>query len=321
MYNYIMLDELFKPYGCTITRFGSGTASIISYRIKCILIGLDQSFSWDASGKLENFLIPHMEKFMTVVTNGTQLNPNVIYDKEKLLELIDSSYIRLTPDLKLSNVLEYLSRHSVYDGQIVDVPVPKLIQAVQLYYTNVREWKFYLDSAVLQGYVQKVKQPIDEARPYAPLKYSYNLTVDGLARLIKANEGKSSNNCFVAMAFVNDMFTIFDSSIQPALIKCGFKAYMVSKVHVDSDKTINDAILSGIKKSKFTIADFTYHRAGVYFEAGYALGRGQKVIYTCKDDHMANAHFDLRNNQHIVWTDAEDFRLKLIDKIEAFIND
>jgi nucleoside 2-deoxyribosyltransferase len=86
-------------------------------------------------------------------------------------------------------------------------------------------------------------------------------------------------------------------------------------------KTINDAIIAGIKKSRFTIADFTQHKAGVYFEAGYALGRGQKVIYTCRADEIANAHFDTRNYQHIVWENSEDLKQKLIDKITAFVLD
>ena len=107
----------------------------------------------------------------------------------------------------------------------------------------------------------------------------------------------------------------------PSIVECGYDPYIVDSVEVDSDKTINDAIIAGIKKSKFTIADFTDHRNGVYFEAGFALGRGQKVIYMCREDDMVNSHFDLRNYQHIVWKDAADLRIKLKNKIEAFIND
>lgn len=59
----------------------------------------------------------------------------------------------------------------------------------------------------------------------------------------------------------------------------------------------------------------------MYFEAGYALGRGQKVIYICKEDDIINAHFDTRNYQHILWTDKVDLRQKLIDRIDAFVKD
>ena len=65
--------------------------------------------------------------------------------------------------------------------------------------------------------------------------------------------------------------------------------------------------------------DFTKNKHGVYFEAGYALGRGQKVIYTCREDSIEDAHFDIRNYQHLVWKDGEDLKMKLMDKIEVFI--
>jgi hypothetical protein len=57
----------------------------------------------------------------------------------------------------------------------------------------------------------------------------------------------------------------------------------------------------------------------VYFEAGYALGRGLKVIYTCREDQIDEAHFDTRNYPHILWKDADELKKKLIDKIEVFI--
>ncbi len=89
---------------------------------------------------------------------------------------------------------------------------------------------------------------------------------------------------------------------------------------IPSDVTINDAILAAIKRSKFTIADFTGHKRGVYFEAGYALGRQQKVIYTCREDDINNAHFDTRNYAHILWKEPSDLREQLINKIEVYIN-
>ena len=76
----------------------------------------------------------------------------------------------------------------------------------------------------------------------------------------------------------------------------------------------------GILKYNGSDRLYTY-KAGVYFEAGYALGRGQKVIYTCKKDDISNAHFDTRNYQHIVWETADDLKQKLIDKINAFVLD
>jgi len=123
----------------------------------------------------------------------------------------------------------------------------------------------------------------------------------------------------VAMSFDSDLRAIYDQAIVPALVASGFESLRIDDNTVTSETTINDAMLAAIKKSRFTIADFTRHKKGVYFEAGYALGRGQKVIYTCHEDEINDAHFDTRNYPHIVWKDAEDLKKKLIDRIEVFI--
>jgi nucleoside 2-deoxyribosyltransferase len=60
-------------------------------------------------------------------------------------------------------------------------------------------------------------------------------------------------------------------------------------------------IITEIKNSRFIIADVTHQRAGVYFEAGYALGLGLPVIWSVRDDDLNNVHFDTRQYNHIVW--------------------
>jgi nucleoside 2-deoxyribosyltransferase len=145
------------------------------------------------------------------------------------------------------------------------------------------------------------------------------LTIKGHEIAQKTRESRESKIAFVAMSFDSEMIQIYNSWIEPAIKDSGFEPYIVLNQHPESDVTINDAILAGIKKAKFTIADFTHHKPGVYFEAGYALGRGQKVIYTCREDHIGTAHFDTRNYQHLVWKDGADLKKKLMDKIEVFI--
>jgi len=256
---------------------------------------------------------------MSIFSNGTKFNNAIVYNEQSLTDFIETNYVQLSPDAKLNGVLEYISQQTTYDGQSKEFPTPPLLKIVQMYFYNASEWAFYFQSAVSQEFVSKRQIGLREAGQ--TVKFVYALTVKGLSRLITVTEGKSSKFCFIAMAFEDDMFNVVEQAIKPALSACGFNHLIVSDEHIDSDKTINDAILAGIKKSRFTIADFTYHRGGVYFEAGFALGRGQKVIYTCRHDHMGKAHFDIRNYQHIVWTDATDFKKKLVDKIEAFIKD
>lgn len=63
----------------------------------------------------------------------------------------------------------------------------------------------------------------------------------------------------------------------------------------------------------------TNNLAGVYFEAGSALGLGQKVIYTCRKSDFEHAHFDTNHYQYIVWETKEELKQALVDKIEVFI--
>ena len=75
-----------------------------------------------------------------------------------------------------------------------------------------------------------------------------------------------------------------------------------------ADRFYNDFSLLNVWDSK-----------GVYFESGFALGQGKKVIYTCSNTEFANAHFDIRPLQHIIYETTEQLTKDLINKIEAFI--
>lgn len=67
------------------------------------------------------------------------------------------------------------------------------------------------------------------------------------------------------------------------------------------------------------IADFTKQRGGVYFEAGFAMGLGIPVIWSCRSDDINNLHFDTRQYNHIVWNDYSDLRTKLVNRIKATV--
>lgn len=55
---------------------------------------------------------------------------------------------------------------------------------------------------------------------------------------------------------------------------------------------IDDKILAEIRRSGLLVADFTGHRQGVYFEAGFALGLDVPVIWCCREDEIEKAHFE-----------------------------
>ena len=101
------------------------------------------------------------------------------------------------------------------------------------------------------------------------------------------------------MSFSPKMLSI-RNALKSSCIQTGFIPILIDEVHADADKTINDEIIASIKKSKFCISDFTEQKDGVYFEAGFALGRGLKVIYTCQKADFKDSHFDTNHFPHII---------------------
>jgi nucleoside 2-deoxyribosyltransferase len=59
--------------------------------------------------------------------------------------------------------------------------------------------------------------------------------------------------------------------------------------------------MAEIKNSRFLVADITEQKRGVYFEAGYGLGLGIQVLWSCRRDDFKNAHFDTNHYHHILW--------------------
>jgi len=117
------------------------------------------------------------------------------------------------------------------------------------------------------------------------------------------------------MWFNPDLVNIYEKGIVPALEANGYDPVRVDRIHFN-DK-IDDRIIAEIRKSGLLIADFTGHRGGVYFEAGFALGLGIDVIFTCRADDIEKAHFDTRQYNHITWTDTDDLYTQLNDRLAA----
>ena len=149
---------------------------------------------------------------------------------------------------------------------------------------------------------------------------SIGITHLGLNKAIELmEEGEKSKKCFIAMSF-DPSTKPAREAIRQALKHTGYEAIIIDEQIIDSERTINDEIIASLKRCKFCIADFSNHSNGVYFESGFALGQGKKVIYTCSDEEFKKAHFDIKPLQHIIYETPELLTKALINKIEAFIN-
>jgi len=268
----------------------------------------------EALDSMDNFSEDDLEKLATIFYNDTWPSKYSLKSKEDVTSFIDSNYPPNTPLDKQERVLDFFRSLSTYDGEGVTYALYGPDQLWRkAYVENEPEFMFYFDSLEQAGFLKVLEK--------YPASYSgISLTVSGLNKLVALDQKKRSKTCFVAMSFSEELKPVYEQGIAAAIRAAGFDPLKIDDdASIASEQTINDAILAAIKKSQFTIADFTKQRAGVYFEAGYALGRGQKVIYTCREDDIGNAHFDTRNYPHILWKDAEDLKQQLINKIEVYI--
>jgi nucleoside 2-deoxyribosyltransferase len=139
----------------------------------------------------------------------------------------------------------------------------------------------------------------------------------------------TSIRCFVAMAVGRpDTDRVYDKLILPTLRSAGIHPIFMGRLEHNDD--IDKRIIQEIEACDFAIADLTYARPSVYFEAGYAQ-RKVPVIYTAREDHLSpqaddklgnlRVHFDLLMRNIVPWSSATDrhFAKKLGRRITVVI--
>jgi hypothetical protein len=104
----------------------------------------------------------------------------------------------------------------------------------------------------------------------------------------------------------------------------GISSAVYNLIRVDGtehNENICDQIVAELRRSRFVVADFTDHRGGVSYEAGFAGRLGLPVVYTCKKNELQNLHFDVRQYNTIDWESAEELAQRLSARISATIGD
>lgn len=128
--------------------------------------------------------------------------------------------------------------------------------------------------------------------------------------------------CFIACAFGrSDVDEIYTKSILKVLEKLKIQPLRVDRIN--HNKNIDTKIIELINQCNFCIADLTYARPSVYYEAGYVHGLNKEVVFTVRADHLNPSnqdnkiHFDLITQNIISWTSSEElFEDKLRKRIE-----
>jgi nucleoside 2-deoxyribosyltransferase len=119
--------------------------------------------------------------------------------------------------------------------------------------------------------------------------------------------------CFVAMAFGHKDTDAIFKILRKTLGPLGINARRVDRI--EHNDNIDTRIISEIEAADLVIADLTYARPSVYFEAGYAQ-RAIPVIFTARSDHFRerdndpngnrHVHFDLKMRNIIAWSSPNE---------------
>lgn len=150
---------------------------------------------------------------------------------------------------------------------------------------------------------------------------SIKLTADGWDTIFKLNANDVSTNVFVAMAFTdrtgNSLSPNVRDTIKSCLEKNGWTPIIVDEV--EHNDGIMDKVLASINDARFIVAELTHQKSGVYYEAGYAKGRGLQVIHIVNKEDFSNCHFDVKHLNLIIWQDPQELSQKLENRIKASI--
>lgn len=243
---------------------------------------------------------------------------NTYIEIESLKEILKSKSLPKNPEERIELLFLKLISYQNEDGQWIALETDfydNLLWKI-LYFKSIKELNYYVEVLAESGLIDAKFNPTKDR---SGLLDNYRITFEGLNYYLKlTSEGENSNKCFVAMSFKPETKEI-RQAIKDAIDETGFEPILMDEKDIESDKTINDEIIANLKKCKFCIADFSFHSNGVYFESGFALGQGKKVIYTCRQDEFSNAHFDIKPLQHIIYETPDDLKQKLKNKIEAWI--
>ncbi len=209
-------------------------------------------------------------------------------------------------DMSLIN----LSKLSKFAGDDINVTADDYpLFYVQSKQSSLKEQTFILQQLIDDGYIS--------GRTVFPSKFT--ITAKGWNKIYDLEKVSTPRlkQAFIAMWFDASMDTASENGLKKAIKEAGYEPIKINdKEH---NGKIDDEIISEIRRSQFIVCDFTGHRGGVYFEAGFAMGLGLPVIWTCRQDNIDELHFDTRQYNHIVWTDEDDLHRKLLNRIRATI--
>jgi hypothetical protein len=201
---------------------------------------------------------------------------------------------------KIDNLVLYLGESLKEPGVGTDIEASFMRAKFGCVSGSAAEW--ILTQAVNLGLVQGNPQAYVDA-PFELLDAT--LSLQGWKHFYSLQRAHSNaKRGFMAMKFGDaELDVVFRDVFKVAAKRAGFSLSRLD----ESPRAglIDDRLRLEIRSSRFLIADLSHQNAGAYWEAGYAEGLGNPVIYTCRkdvfDDPDKKPHFDTNHHLTIVW--------------------
>jgi hypothetical protein len=118
---------------------------------------------------------------------------------------------------------------------------------------------------------------------------------------------------FVLMPFVAELEDLYIYGIRRAAERAGYVCLRADEIEHNSD--IMDQIIYNIQNATVVIAETTDKNPNVFYEIGFAHGKGQQVILLAKKG--SDIAFDLKSKNHIIYDNIHDLEEKLVKRLEA----
>lgn len=135
-------------------------------------------------------------------------------------------------------------------------------------------------------------------------KREFGDLVDRASKWSSQQKQTSSREVFVVMPFAKTFDDIYESAIKRPLEKLALTCHRGDAIPITAPKTITEEVFRRIQNAWLIVADLSPdgskpYNPNVYFEVGYAFGRGKRIILLTAS--AAKIPFDVRWYQHIVY--------------------
>jgi hypothetical protein len=251
-----------------------------------------------------------LRPYLSAATRQANDEGRVLLLRRKELQDIAAPHISVTVSRKVEKVLRLVASRCKRPGIVVPVDFDLDPPIVDCCDRHELSWylSFLQEKGLLRGYSDEGSESVDG---YAPTLEGWQ-TIEPTLR-----PGGIPGRCFVAMCFSEQTREAYTIGIEPAVLDAGFKPIRIDRKEHNNE--IPDEIIAEIRNCQFMVADFTGQRAGVYYEAGFAMGLGRPVIWCCRKDEISKLHFDTNHKNHIDWATPEELHERLYRRIRATI--